>query len=88
MVKVGTLNNGYKLVARHSGQCLDVFWGSPNNQAWIVQSPCASTESQIWGLNYRPQRLEREIGCRLGEVEACQYDIDLRRVVCDCVPAP
>jgi astacin (peptidase family M12A)/ricin-type beta-trefoil lectin protein len=88
MVKAGGLNNGYKLVARHSGQCLDVFWSSPNNGAWIVQAPCTSSESQIWGMNYRPERLEREVGCRPGEIVDCQYDVDLRRVVCDCVPAP
>ncbi len=38
----------YEVVARHSGECLDVFDGSTTNGAKVIQWPCVGVTNQQW----------------------------------------
>ena len=40
----------YELVARHSSQCLDVYGGSSDDAAQIIQWPCHGGPNQRWRL--------------------------------------
>ncbi|WP_246814135.1 RICIN domain-containing protein [Ferrimonas balearica] len=45
-VAIAGLDNGYTLAFAHSGQCLDVAGGSPDNGATLIQTPCDGRASQ------------------------------------------
>ena len=83
----GQNTNGYNLRARHSGQCVDVAWNSQNNGGQIVQANCSGTQNQIWGLNFQPTITPEPVDpCVPGQRSFCEYDPDLRRVICECLP--
>ena len=83
----GQNTNGYTLRARHSNQCMTVAWTSQSNGAYIMQYPCEGAETQIWGLNFRPATAPEPVDpCVPGERSLCEYDPEVRRVVCECLP--
>jgi uncharacterized protein (DUF1800 family) len=57
----------YQLVARHSGQCLDVAGASLNDQELVVQWPCRSGFSQQWALEPLPGGFYRFVARHSGK---------------------
>ncbi len=39
-----------RMVARHSGLCLDIAQDSKHNGARLVQGNCSESEGQVWGM--------------------------------------
>jgi hypothetical protein len=83
----GGNTNGFRLRARHSGQYLSVFDASQQNSMRLLQWLWGGSENQIWGLNFRPEVVPIPPDpCVPGQRSICEYDVEARRMICECMP--